>query len=212
MRRETNIKYNVDSDQRCRPVLQVKRVLPGGQHTNCFWCKWQSNKVKHMTGHLVSSQWLLFAKENTLTSLGFLLIPVCSYLFNTFSNPMFTLYATMLKIQKILSLPDRAYLLVLRGPQKVFTFWMVLRTDSGWGLFPGFLFCVCYSLFIGVSAPYSRIKRCKKGRVFLRVLLFSHACIIAPMLHTQRHLHFSVTRRTNARTVGIFQKAMLFRK
>jgi len=46
--------------------------------------------------------------------------------------------------------------------------------------------------------------------VFLPVLLLSPVSIIPPMLHTYLHLHVAVTRRTNARSLGTFQKAMFF--
>jgi len=36
--------------------------------------------------------------------------------------------------------------------------------------------------------------------------------IIPPMLHTHLHQHAMLSRRTNGRSLGTFQKAMLFRK
>jgi hypothetical protein len=41
----------------------------------------------------------------------------------------------------------------------------------------------------------------------LQVLLFSPVIIIPPIFHTHRHLHVAFTRRTNGRSLGIFQKA-----
>lgn len=43
---------------------------------------------------------------------------------------------------------------------------------------------------------------------FLRVLRFSPVIVIPPILHT----HAALTRRTNRRSVGIFQKTMFFLK
>jgi hypothetical protein len=40
------------------------------------------------------------------------------------------------------------------------------------------------------------------GQVFLRVLRFSPANILPPVLHTHLHLHVAVTRRTNTRSLG----------
>jgi hypothetical protein len=46
----------------------------------------------------------------------------------------------------------------------------------------------------------------------LRVLRFSPVTIFPSMLHTHLHLHVALTRRTNGRSLGTFQKAKLFRK
>ena len=50
------------------------------------------------------------------------------------------------------------------------------------------------------------------GQVFLQVLRFSPFSIIPPILHTHLHPHLALTRKTNARSLGTFQKAMFFRK
>jgi hypothetical protein len=43
-------------------------------------------------------------------------------------------------------------------------------------------------------------------------LRVSPVSIIPPMLHTHLHLHVALTRRTNRRSLGTFQKVVLFRK
>jgi hypothetical protein len=43
-------------------------------------------------------------------------------------------------------------------------------------------------------------------------VLVSSASIIPPMLHTHLHLHVALTRRTNGRSLGTFQDAMMFPK
>ena len=48
--------------------------------------------------------------------------------------------------------------------------------------------------------------------VFLRVLQFFPVYIIPPMLHTHLHLYVALTRRTNGRSLGTFQIAVLFRQ
>ena len=50
--------------------------------------------------------------------------------------------------------------------------------------------------------------------VFLRPLPLSPVSTIPPMLHSHLRLHFAFknTRRTSGRSLGTFQKAMLFRK
>jgi hypothetical protein len=51
------------------------------------------------------------------------------------------------------------------------------------------------------------------GNTFLsRVLQFSPVTIIPPTLHTHLHLQVALTRRKKGRTLGNFQKAMLFSK
>ena len=55
-------------------------------------------------------------------------------------------------------------------------------------------------------------KKKKKGQVSLRIFRFSLGNIILAMLHTRLHLHTALTRRTNERNMGVFKKAMLFRK
>jgi hypothetical protein len=50
------------------------------------------------------------------------------------------------------------------------------------------------------------------GKGFLLVLRFSPVIIIPPMLHTHLRLHVALTRRTNGRSVGIFQKTKFFLK
>ena len=47
------------------------------------------------------------------------------------------------------------------------------------------------------------------GQVLLRV---SPVNIIPPISHIYLHLHLALTRRVNGRSLGTFQKAMLFRK
>lgn len=47
---------------------------------------------------------------------------------------------------------------------------------------------------------------------FLLELLFSPVSIIARTLHIHLHLHVALTRRTKDRSLGAFQKAMLFWK
>ena len=49
------------------------------------------------------------------------------------------------------------------------------------------------------------------GQDYLRVIRFSPASIIPPMLRT-RHLHFALTNKTKGRGLGTFQKAMLYGK
>jgi hypothetical protein len=49
------------------------------------------------------------------------------------------------------------------------------------------------------------------GEVFHRVVRFYPVSIIPPLLHIHLHLHVAVIRRTNGRSLGTFQKAMLFR-
>jgi hypothetical protein len=49
-------------------------------------------------------------------------------------------------------------------------------------------------------------------QVFLRVLWFSFAIIISPMLRGHLHLHVVLTRRANGQSLGTFQKAVHFRK
>jgi hypothetical protein len=50
------------------------------------------------------------------------------------------------------------------------------------------------------------------GQVFLQILRFSPVSIIPPILHTHLHLHLAITGRIKGRSLGTFQKAMLFRK
>jgi hypothetical protein len=47
------------------------------------------------------------------------------------------------------------------------------------------------------------------GQVFLPVLQFSPVSIIPSMLHIHLHLHVALTRRTNGRSLGTFQKIMI---
>ena len=56
------------------------------------------------------------------------------------------------------------------------------------------------------------VRKVVMKQVFLRVLWFSSVNIIPPMLHTHLHLHAALTRRTKGRSLGTFQKAMLFAK
>jgi len=49
-------------------------------------------------------------------------------------------------------------------------------------------------------------------QIFLPVLHFSPVSNIKPMLHTHHHLHVTITGRTNGRSLGTFQKTMIFRK
>jgi len=49
-------------------------------------------------------------------------------------------------------------------------------------------------------------------QAILRVLRFSPVTVFPSMLHTHLHLHVALTRRTNGRSLGTFQKAKLFRK
>jgi hypothetical protein len=49
------------------------------------------------------------------------------------------------------------------------------------------------------------------GQFFLPVLRFSPVSINPPLLHTHLHLHAALTRRTNGRSSGTFQKATLLR-
>ena len=52
-----------------------------------------------------------------------------------------------------------------------------------------------------------------QGGIFsLRLFRGSPASISLPMLHTQFHRRAALTRRTNGRSLGTFQKPMLFRK
>jgi len=44
------------------------------------------------------------------------------------------------------------------------------------------------------------------GQIFLQVIRFSSVSIISPMFHTH-HLHVFLTRRTNERSLGTFQKS-----
>ena len=46
------------------------------------------------------------------------------------------------------------------------------------------------------------------GTGFSTVLWFCHISIIPPLLHT--HLHATLTRRKNGRSLGTFKKAMFF--
>jgi hypothetical protein len=48
------------------------------------------------------------------------------------------------------------------------------------------------------------------GQVFLRALRFSPPNIIPPMFDTHLHLHVDLTRRTNGRILGTFQKQSYF--
>ena len=50
------------------------------------------------------------------------------------------------------------------------------------------------------------------GQGFFRVLRFYPVNIIPPILHTHLHLHVALTRRTNGRILGTFEKAVVFRK
>ena len=43
------------------------------------------------------------------------------------------------------------------------------------------------------------------GQIFLPVIRFSPVSIIPPMLHTH-HIHVALTRGTNGRSLGTFQK------
>jgi len=49
-------------------------------------------------------------------------------------------------------------------------------------------------------------------QAILRALWVSPVTIFPSMLHTHLHLHVALTRRTNGRSLGTFQKAKLFRK
>jgi hypothetical protein len=51
-----------------------------------------------------------------------------------------------------------------------------------------------------------------KRQAILRVLRFSPVTIFPSTLHTHLHLHVALTRRTNGRSLGTFQKAKRFRK
>jgi hypothetical protein len=52
-----------------------------------------------------------------------------------------------------------------------------------------------------VRSPVNTCEICGRqngvGQVFLRVILFSPANILPPVLHNHLHLHVAVTRRTN---------------
>lgn len=48
-------------------------------------------------------------------------------------------------------------------------------------------------------------------QVFLRVLSFYLVSIVPPALHTHLQLHVALTRRSNGRCLGTYQKAVLFR-
>jgi hypothetical protein len=48
------------------------------------------------------------------------------------------------------------------------------------------------------------------GQVLLPVLQFCLVSIIPPMLHAHVHLHVSLGRRTNGRSLGTFQEGILF--
>jgi len=50
------------------------------------------------------------------------------------------------------------------------------------------------------------------GQVFLQVLRFSLVSIIPLILYTRLSLHAVVSKQTNGRSLGTFQKGMLFRK
>jgi hypothetical protein len=50
------------------------------------------------------------------------------------------------------------------------------------------------------------------GQVFLPVLRFPPVSVIPSVFHIHFHLHVALTRRTNGRSLGTFQKAVLFRK
>jgi hypothetical protein len=57
------------------------------------------------------------------------------------------------------------------------------------------------SFVVGKVAPWQD---------FVRVLLFTPVTITPPMLHTQFHLHVTLTRKTNQRTPGTFQNPTFF--
>ena len=46
-------------------------------------------------------------------------------------------------------------------------------------------------------------------KVYLPVLLLPPVSIIPPLLHSYLRLHVALTRRTNGRSLGTFQKALL---
>jgi len=50
------------------------------------------------------------------------------------------------------------------------------------------------------------------GQVFLRILRFSLFSIIPLILYARLSLHVVVTKQTNGRSLGTFQKGLLFRK
>ena len=49
-------------------------------------------------------------------------------------------------------------------------------------------------------------------QVFLRVPRFYPVSIISLMFHIHLHMHVALIRRTNNRSLGTFQKAVLFRE
>jgi hypothetical protein len=67
---------------------------------------------------------------------------------------------------------------------------------------PGFDYRPVHMIFV--------VNKVAMGCVFLRLLQYISIDIIPPMFHT--HSHVTLTRRTNGRGLGTFQKATLFRK
>ena len=56
------------------------------------------------------------------------------------------------------------------------------------------------------------VDKLEQGQDFFRALQFCPVSIIPQLFHTHLHLHVAVTRRTNGRSMGTFQNAILLQK
>jgi hypothetical protein len=91
---------------------------------------------------------------------------------------------------------------LLRGTSLIFV-WIAGSVVLNAGLLPqrpGFCTWSVYMRFV--------VDRVALDKVFLRVRWFSSVSIIPSMLRTHLHLHGSLTKRTNERSLGPLQKAM----
>ena len=86
-------------------------------------------------------------------------------------------------------------------PHSVFVFRVVLTVNI-----------LCFPVRLEQSSTGSTVFSMKYEMQINLSLRFSPVNIIPPTLHTDRHLHAVLTRRTNGRSLGTFQKAKLFWK
>jgi hypothetical protein len=85
--------------------------------------------------------------------------------------------------------------------------WLVFITDMEC------VYCAVRTMFLSIIQVYSVHMRFVVDAVTLgQVILFSPVSIIPPLLHAHLYRHVALMRRTNGRSLGTFQKAVLLRK
>jgi hypothetical protein len=149
--------------------------------------------------------------KRTLTSLGMLLVTLCSYLL-TFLGSQWLLYAPpCLKFGSIYFCPQSASVCLTWNAESIY-----VAPDSQSKLsLRSLLFCfvtlrvsVEVHWRFGTTCPprIQEPKGSRKNRGFSVYFGFP----MPPMLHSHLHLYISLTRRIKGRILGTFLKAMFF--